>query len=135
MGFTFLQVLTGCRPFSDLNKSVTVICKVMDGNRPERPPSGFTDPLWDLLAETWLDQHFDEPQKRPPVSTVLDRLRESVGDWDKSITPVIPKQWEESGEYAMSPSKCRDLLMSLLQTQTSKEMIVSQRLSVSDHHI
>ena len=141
--FTSLQVLTGCIPFGITYSNAAIISKVVNGGRPRRPP-GFNDSLWDLLAETWLDQHFDEPQKRPPISTVLDRLRESVDDWGKSIIPQI-LHWEETSEYPMSPSKCRDSLMSLLrkqtlretilQTQSLKEKIIFQGLLVGDHHI
>ena len=70
----------------------------MNGNRPDRPPSGLNDPLWELLAETWLEQRVDQPQRRPPVSTVLGRLKEGVNHWDVTIIPAVPKQWEESSE-------------------------------------
>ena len=43
----------------------------------------------------------------------VDHRRGPVGpgvEDNTSIIPLIPKQWEESGEYPMSPSKCRDCL-------------------------
>ena len=86
----------------------------MDGRRPERPPLGFTDPLWDVLTETWLEERVDQPQKRPLVSTILDRLKEDVGHWERTIHPVIPKRWEGSGEYRMSLNQCHSLLIFFL---------------------
>jgi len=108
IGMTILEVLTGCRPFSEINASVTVVCKVMNGGRPDRPPSGFTDPLWDLLAETWLEQHIDQPQKRPPVSTTLDLLKKDVDHWERTIHPIVPKQWEETATTSEGENSCTE---------------------------
>ncbi|KAF9648298.1 kinase-like protein [Thelephora ganbajun] len=96
IGMTILEVLTGCRPFNDVTKTVTVICKVMNGDRPVRPPSGFSDILWELTAATWAEQQVQQPQMRPSVSTVLDRLVKDVNRWEKSIIPLVPKQWQEN---------------------------------------
>ena len=89
--------------------------KVMNGGRPERPSSGFTGRLWDLLTETWLEQYVDQPQKRPPVSTILNRLKEDVDHRERTIHPVAPKQLEGSGEYCMSLNKYHRLLRLFLQ--------------------
>lgn len=42
-GASVEQVITGCRPFNDLNGGVAVMFKPLGGERPYRPPSGFTD--------------------------------------------------------------------------------------------
>ena len=78
------------------------MCRVMNGGRPDRPPSGFTDPLWNLLAETWLEEQLNQPQKRPPVSAILERLKDDVDHWERTIHPIVPKEWEGSGEYHLS---------------------------------
>lgn len=69
----------------------------MKGERPDRPPLGFPDALWDLVNTTWVEQRVNQPQSRPLVSTVLNRLKERADQWDKSIVPVVPKRWRESG--------------------------------------
>ena len=78
-----------------------VILDVCKGKRPCRPPFVFTDKLWKLVVATWVEQYVDQPQKRPPVSTVLDRLKESVDDWEKAVNSVVSKQRQESGEYRL----------------------------------
>ena len=65
--------------------------------------------------ETWAVEDGPESKKRPPVSVVLDWLRKDVDHWGKSIVPLVPKQWQENGEYPESPKKCCSLFMPLLQ--------------------
>ena len=60
--------------------------------------------LWDLLGETWVEQYAQKPRNRPPVSTVLTRLKECIGDWGKSIIPLVPEDWENTGWCRMSPN-------------------------------
>jgi len=97
IGMTILEVLTGCVPFANVARNETVIFKVMDGVRPDRPPSGLSDTLWELLVATWVAQHAQGPEGRPPASTVLDRLKECVDDWGESIVPLVPESWREDG--------------------------------------
>ena len=69
--------------------------KVVKGDRPDRPSSGLSEALWDLLAATWVVQYAQKPRERPLVSAVLTRLNNCVGDWGKSIIPLIPEDWED----------------------------------------
>jgi len=71
----------------------------MKGDRPNRPPSGFSDTLWKLLIKTWVEQCVKGRRRRPTASTVLDRLKQDVDHWEKSIIPLVPRQWQESGRY------------------------------------
>jgi len=89
--------------------------KVINGERPGRPPSGFSDVLWELLMESWLVEHARKPQERPPASTVLDRLKRDVDHWEKTIIPLVPKEWRGSGGCPSYSIKCRSLLMTPLQ--------------------
>ena len=89
----------------------------MDGARPDRPPSGLSDTLWDLLVATWAVQHAQEPEGRPPASTVLDRLKEIVDDWGESIVPLVPEFWREDGGCRMSPRERHGIFMSFLRWQ------------------
>ena len=81
------QVITGRHPFSDITADAAVVSKVLTGVRPNRPHSGFTDPLWELLTATWLVERGSQPQKRPQTSTILGLLGEEVENWGKSIVP------------------------------------------------
>ena len=99
IGLTPRQVLTGCRPFNESPRNMTVIFKVMKGDRPNRPPLGFSDGLWKMLKKTWVEQRVKGPRRRPAASAVLDRLKQDVDHWEKSIAPLVPRQWHESGRY------------------------------------
>ena len=71
--------------------------KVVQGDRPERPSSGFSDTLWELLVKTWDTEDGPKSQKRPSVSIVRGRLQEDVSEWGKSVVPLSP----EGGAYPM----------------------------------
>ena len=96
--------------------------KVMKGDRPDRPPSGLSKTLWDLMVATWVEQYAQEPCKRPSASTLLTRLKDCVDDWGESIIPLIPEGWGDTGSCGMSPNDCDNLFMSFLQVMT---MIIS----------
>jgi hypothetical protein len=66
--------------------------KVLQGERPDRPPSGFSDQLWELLVTTWHAEQGSQPSKRPLTSTILYQLEEDVRWWRKSIIPPILMQ-------------------------------------------
>ena len=92
--------------------------KVVKGDRPSRPSSGFSETLWDLLVATWAEQYAQKPRERPSARTVLNRLEECIDDWGKYITPVIPEDWKNTGLCRMFPNRCGSLFMSLLQVMT-----------------
>jgi len=94
----------------------------MDGTRPNRPPSGLSDTLWELLVATWVVQHAQEPGGRPPASTVLDRLKEIVDEWGESIVPLVPEFWQEDSGCRMSLSERHGLFMSFLPLQVLMRM-------------
>ena len=81
-----VQVITGCPPFNGV-PATAVACQVVEGVRPSRPPSGFSDQLWELLMSTWRAEYGSQPFKRPSTSTILDRLREDACNWGESVAP------------------------------------------------
>ena len=74
------------------------MCKVLKGDRPGRPLSGFSDPLWELLVATWVVEDGPESRRRPPAPTVLDRVKSEVDRWDASILPLLPEWRQENSE-------------------------------------
>jgi hypothetical protein len=92
LGMVIYEVLSGQVPFAP-SHSYAVMRKVIEGERPGRPhgPEGarFTDDLWQTLSWCWAA----EPQSRPSVATVLERL-EHV-----SRTPDTPSQQSDEGGW------------------------------------
>ena len=62
--------------------------KVLEGGRPDRPPSGFSDQLWRLLVCSWSVEHDSKSSKRPSATTVRDQLREDARNWGQSVVPL-----------------------------------------------
>ena len=80
LGMVVLEVLTGQPPFPRYT-GLTVMRKVLDGERPERPRGPeevwFTDELWATLKQCWSPQ----PKHRPTPEVVFGRLEEGSAAW------------------------------------------------------
>ena len=96
-----LQVITGCHPFNDITSEWSVLFNVVQGGRPDRPPSVFTDSLWELLEETWLVERGSQSPKRPQASAVLDRLGREADNWGKLITPPDVVESTRKADYSV----------------------------------
>ena len=81
-------MVTGRRPFERTNQEATVVQKVLSGNRPERPTVGFSDPLWALLAQMWLEEYESPPPARPNIVGILKQLQDEAGAWDPTSRPL-----------------------------------------------
>ena len=73
LGMVVYEVLSGQTPFAPA-KTLTVIWKVLNGERPERPQGEegkpFTDAIWGVLELCWKPQ----PSDRVSAKVVLRRL-------------------------------------------------------------
>ena len=81
LGMVVYEVLGGGPPFA-LLKTLTVIRKVVEGERPERPEgeegSWFTDDVWQTLNMCWETQSVH----RPSIGTVLECLERASAAWE-----------------------------------------------------
>ena len=78
----------GRKPFERTNQDATVVQKVLSGNRPERPTVGFSDLLWSLLVQMWLEEYESSPPARPNIVGILEQLQDEVGTWDPTSRPL-----------------------------------------------
>jgi len=73
LGMVIYEVLSGQKPFAQC-RDPTVIRKVIDGERPERPRGAvgawFADDVWGTVELCWGSR----PESRPDVKTVLQCL-------------------------------------------------------------
>jgi hypothetical protein len=93
--------VTGRRPFEHTNPDAAVIQKVLSGTRPDRPTVGFSDALWTLLTQTWLEEResSDSPSARPNIADILERLQDEAENWSptsRQLAPPIPMERKTS---------------------------------------
>jgi len=93
-----------------------VMLKVMRGEKPDRPPAGFSDGLWNLLLAAWDAEHGSQPPKRPSIRRISNQMKEDASNWHKFIVP-LPRPRVEEEELCAYPTHLttwRDLLSCFL---------------------
>jgi len=90
--------------------------KVMRGEKPDRPPAGFSDALWNLLLAAWDAEYRSQPPKRPSIRTISNQMKEDSNNWHKFIVPLPRLQVEEEDfcAYPTYLTTWRDLLSRFL---------------------
>ena len=81
-------MVTGRQHFERTNQEATVVQKVLSGNRPERPTVGFSDLLWALLVQMWLEEYESSPPARQNTVGILEQLQDEAGTWDPTSRPL-----------------------------------------------
>jgi len=91
LGMVIYEVLSGQIPFAS-SRDAAIICKVISGQRPERPQGEenvwFTGELWRTLQLCWAAP----PARRPSIEAVFEclervsRLPPSTGD---ELSPAV----------------------------------------------
>jgi serine/threonine protein kinase len=80
LGMVIYEVLSGQVPFTPY-KDFIVMRKVIEGERPERPEGvkgeWFVGDLWETLEMCWVAQ----PESRPSIQDVFERLEQVSRDW------------------------------------------------------
>ncbi|KAF8206950.1 kinase-like domain-containing protein [Mycena galopus ATCC 62051] len=95
------EILTGERPFSEINHDVQLALQVLSGLRPSRPETmSADDGLWLLLQDCWNG----EPAKRPDLTPIVERLRaapisaketHSTTDWDEKSSAKFRRSLQD----------------------------------------
>ena len=67
---------------------------------------GFSDELWALLGQTWLEvsESSDSQAIRPDIADIIKQLQSEVGNWspaDRVLSPTIQVEQEDSCEYSV----------------------------------
>ena len=115
LGMVVLEVLTGQAPFPRYT-GLTVMRKIVDGERPERPQGPeavwFTDNLWEALELCWSPQ----PKHRPTPEIVFERLEEGSTAW-QPLSPSAGDEFEadsdDDSDFTVSYYPCTYLLFVL----------------------
>ena len=88
LGMVVYEVLGGRVPF-DRYGYYSVVARVSEGERPERPQGAselwFWDDIWNLLQHCWKPS----PGDRPRVKDVLHRLEEVSMSWTPPVSQLI----------------------------------------------
>ena len=81
LGMVMYEVLSGNIPFPEVHAFPLVMIMIIRGERPGRPQGIegllFTDDLWDMVQLCWSQQ----PNDRPTVEVVLERLIPASVNW------------------------------------------------------
>lgn len=118
------QILTGRQPFSRSTDG-SIVKKVVDGVRPERPNAGFSDGLWNLLQLSWSAEHESQESKRPSIGLILEQLQKDSSDWfsaTKLPFPTIESKRPSLGKWFFCWSSVRlrtKILMHLSRREQS----------------
>ena len=98
--------MTGRKPFEHAWLDAVVIPKVLSGIRPDRPAMGFSDGLWALLCQTWLEvfESSGSQTVRPDIVDIIKQLQDDVGSWspaDRVLSPTIQMERDEACLYSV----------------------------------
>ena len=101
LGMVIYEVLSGQAPFSQF-KNVTVMRKVMMGERPERPGgtegTWFEGDLWETLNLCWEAQ----PGSRPSIEAILKCLGRVSRTWKPPPSPVGKDVEMDEGDWDLT---------------------------------
>ena len=83
------QVLCGHKPYVEITSDVSLMNAIMEEVRPEKPERaaclGFTQNLWRMLEQCWLEDR----SARPSVEDILPCLNDAALHWDvRTTTPA-----------------------------------------------
>ena len=110
-------MITGKEPFEDTYTECQVIQLVLDGTRPDRPAEGFSDSLWTLLIQTWLEEFepSDLQSARPGILEILEQLQEEAKEWRPKRISFAQVEREADGTSSIPPELAHLWLISIEQ--------------------
>ena len=109
LGMVVYEVLGGCAPFGT-DGPISILRKILDGERPERPQGEvgklLTDKIWDVLKRCWKTK----PRERASAKSVLRYLEGSSlveDEEDNQSDDTSTDSLDESNHGMVSPSDPR----------------------------
>ena len=110
-------MITGKEPFEHIYTEFQVIQLVLDGTRPDLPDEGFSDALWTLLIQTWLEESepSDLQSARPGILEILERLQEEAKEWRPKRIAFAQVEREADGTSSIPPELAHLWLISIEQ--------------------
>ncbi|THH29005.1 hypothetical protein EUX98_g5186 [Antrodiella citrinella] len=132
---TCIELYSAQKPFGMLN-SKQITGRLFKGLRPVRPTrpvneskvQEMPDAIWDLICECWDE----EPNKRPAMSKVVDRVAEIVPDTDKmehALLVKVVKLREEEAPVGGLVHEAYQLFPSLSVIRDIAQAFTSQPIS------
>ena len=117
-------MVTSRNPFEHTKGDDLVVRKVLNGDRPDRPPVGFSDALWALLTQSWVEvpESSDPQSARPSIANVLERLQDEEKSWSSAgerPLPPVPVEREASRMSLIAPRPTHTWLTWSSVTSTS----------------
>jgi len=100
---TILEVLTGRVPFGRASDA-GVVKRVIGGTRPDRPKTGFSNGLWDLLRLSWSEEYESQESKRPPIPLILEQLQKDSSAWFATARLPFPTVEPERSPFGSDQS-------------------------------
>ena len=82
-------MLTGRPPFGKASDG-SVVKKVLDGGRPEKPNVALSNELWELLQHSWSEEYENQKSKRPTIATILELLQKESSAWYSTAKVALP---------------------------------------------
>lgn len=77
---------------------------VITGVKPDRPLSGFSDVLWNLLLKSWDPEYGSQPIIRPSVKTISNQMKEDANGWDQFIHSQLQQFQLQTEESSSDPT-------------------------------
>ncbi|KAF7331196.1 Kinase-like protein [Mycena sanguinolenta] len=89
-GCVCVELYTTRPPFSDVSETAALL-KVLNGERPERPPA-MSDMLWENVKRFWAQTHAARPSTQSVVQSMVWPNLDSRSSWLQCLSPLSDPQ-------------------------------------------
>ena len=112
------ELTTGCKPFANVEHGTSLICKIINGKRPE-----ITDDTPEYYASLMKECWDAIPSKRPSIEKICD----TISDWIYRSEKV--KQFEQAEEKRLELIQSKKLGPEFNEKPHSKAIFTSRMLN------